>query len=64
GSHDWPLKLKDESDKFAAGQTKSEKEAIRQKAFKMAKEKYILTFHPKRQNNIVYSAYFPAPLSL
>ncbi|WVZ52779.1 hypothetical protein U9M48_003801 [Paspalum notatum var. saurae] len=27
----------------------------------MAKEKYGLTFHPKRQDNIVYRAYFLAP---
>ncbi|WVZ88916.1 hypothetical protein U9M48_035383 [Paspalum notatum var. saurae] len=97
-SHDWPLKLKDDSDKLAARQTKSEKEAIRQSghwiylyimpkeskvlvldsldvdpkryktimnilrvAFKMTKEKYGLTFHPKRQDNIVYRAYFPCP---
>ena len=35
-SHDWPLKLKDDSEKLAAGQTKSEKEAIRQKLHKQA----------------------------
>ncbi|WVZ89212.1 hypothetical protein U9M48_035641 [Paspalum notatum var. saurae] len=52
-SHDWPLKLKDDSDKLAVGQTKSEK------AFKMAKETYGLIFHPKHQDNIVYRAYFP-----
>ncbi|WVZ53150.1 hypothetical protein U9M48_004132 [Paspalum notatum var. saurae] len=29
------------------------------KAFKMAKEKYGLTFHPERQDKIVHRAYFP-----
>ncbi|KAJ1257150.1 hypothetical protein BS78_K194300 [Paspalum vaginatum] len=131
GRHDWPLKLKDDSAKLAAGKTKVEKEAIRHQlhkqaqrevisyivtalrffydenqdqilapyhfdghwiclyiipkhskvvvfdsldvdskryktimhiirvAFKHAMEKYGLSFHPQRKDNIAYRAYFP-----
>ena len=58
--HDFPLKLKDDSEELRAGKTKAEKEAIREKLHRNSKAKvasYICNalkfFHDKKRDQIL-----------